>query len=259
MSQLATRRVGLIVPSSNVTMETEIPALLYAHGRQHAQRYTFHSARMRMKRVTAEELLAMDREAAGCAGHLADAECEVLAYACLVAVMVQGPGAHCEVEKRLAQAAEEAGHSAHIVTSAGALVEEMRSSGFQRVSLIAPYAPQLTEVVKNYIEGSGVEVKDALSLNVTDNAAVGRLNPERLIHLARETLDTRGVDAVVLSSCVQMPSLPALAEASEVLGLPCLSAAAATTRNILRKLGSPLEIDGFGTFLQPQSISTSHV
>lgn len=246
------RRIGLIVPSSNVTMETEIPALLTAHGQQHDVAYTFHSARMRMKRVTAEELLAMDREASGCAGHLADAECEVLAYACLVAVMVQGPKAHMEVENRLMAAAAEAGHRSQIVTSAGALVEEMQASGFRKVSLIAPYAPQLTEVVKKYIEGAGIEVQHALSLDVTDNAAVGRLDPQNLIQLARNQLDTTGVDAVVLSSCVQMPSLPALAQASEVLGLPCLSAASATVRNLLRKLSLSTDIKGFGTFLKPE-------
>lgn len=256
MNNKPTRRIGMIVPSSNVTMETEIPALLYAHGAQQEVCYTFHSARMRMKRVTAEELLAMDREAAGCAGHLADAQCEVLAYACLVAVMVQGPNAHREVEKRLLAAAEDAGHRADIVTSAGALVEEMQASGFRKVSLIAPYAPTLTEVVKKYIEGAGIEVQHALSLDVTDNAAVGRLDPQNLIELARNQLDTRGVDAVVLSSCVQMPSLPALAKASKVLGLPCLSASSATVRNLLRKLNLKPEIDGFGTFLQP-AVSSS--
>src|SRR5262249_34955960 len=94
-------RVGLIVPSSNVTMETEIPALLRAYERVGTARFTFHSARMRMKKVTAESLLAMDKEGATCAAYLADAQMDVLAYACLVAVMVQGPRAHEAVGERL--------------------------------------------------------------------------------------------------------------------------------------------------------------
>ena len=35
-----------------------------------------------------------ERQADRCATELADAECDVLAYACLVAVMVSGSGAH---------------------------------------------------------------------------------------------------------------------------------------------------------------------
>jgi len=51
-------RVGLIVPSSNVTMETEIPAMLRAREGVRPERFAFHSSRMRMKSVTKEELEA---------------------------------------------------------------------------------------------------------------------------------------------------------------------------------------------------------
>jgi maleate isomerase len=202
-----------------------------------------------MKKVTPEELLAMDAQAAGCAGHLADAQCDVLAYACLVAVMVQGPGAHVAVGERLRAATREAGFEAPVVTSAGAIVDELKAAGYRRVSLIAPYVPELTKVVRAYIEGAGVEVVDAISLSVSDNCAVGRLPPLDLVDLARNRLRTAGADAVVLSSCVQMPSLEALAPAEAATGLPCLSAAAATTRSLLRALGLPARVRGFGSFL----------
>ena len=49
-------RIGQIVPSSNTTMETEIPAMLRARERMLPERFTFHSSRMRMHRVVKEEL-----------------------------------------------------------------------------------------------------------------------------------------------------------------------------------------------------------
>src|SRR3546814_20660057 len=52
-------RIGQIVPSSNVTMETEIPALLRAREAIAPERFTFHSSRRRMRKVTKEELVAM--------------------------------------------------------------------------------------------------------------------------------------------------------------------------------------------------------
>jgi maleate isomerase len=55
-------RVGLIVPSSNVTMETEIPAMLHARSRVASETFTFHSSRMRMRHVSAEELQRMDAD-----------------------------------------------------------------------------------------------------------------------------------------------------------------------------------------------------
>lgn len=49
-------RVGLIVPSSNVTVETEVPRLL---ARVEGETFSFHASRMRMTEVTPEGLRAM--------------------------------------------------------------------------------------------------------------------------------------------------------------------------------------------------------
>jgi maleate isomerase len=46
-------RVGMIVPSSNLTMETELPRMLRDREQLRPdERFTFHSSRMRMKHVT---------------------------------------------------------------------------------------------------------------------------------------------------------------------------------------------------------------
>jgi maleate isomerase len=116
-------RVGMIVPSSNTTMETEIPALLGRRERDAPERFTCHSARMRMTTVSDEELRAMDDASVECAVHLSDARCDVLAYACLVAIMARGGGYHEVAEERLAQAAADNGALAPVVSSAGALVD----------------------------------------------------------------------------------------------------------------------------------------
>src|SRR5215471_18302070 len=51
-------RIGQIVPSSNTTMETEVPAIFAAHERVRPEdgHVTFHSSRMRMRNVTKDEL-----------------------------------------------------------------------------------------------------------------------------------------------------------------------------------------------------------
>ena len=47
-----TYRIGQIVPSSNTTMETEIPAMLRAREQILPERFSFHASRMRMQKVT---------------------------------------------------------------------------------------------------------------------------------------------------------------------------------------------------------------
>lgn len=56
-------RFGMIVPSSNVTMETEIPAMLRSHPDVYREDFMFHGSRMRMQEVTPEELAEMDAQA----------------------------------------------------------------------------------------------------------------------------------------------------------------------------------------------------
>ena len=48
-------------------METEIPAIFRARESILPERFTFHSSRMRMKKVTKEELEAMDAMSLKCA------------------------------------------------------------------------------------------------------------------------------------------------------------------------------------------------
>ena len=68
-------------------METELPELFRRRERLAPARFTFHSARAQLTSVTPAALAAMNEAADRSAAELADADCDVLAYACLVAVM----------------------------------------------------------------------------------------------------------------------------------------------------------------------------
>jgi maleate isomerase len=241
-------RIGLIVPSSNTTMETELPELFRRQSEATGHRYTFHSARAEMKQVNREELLAMVGRAAACATAVSDADVDVIAYACLVAVMAQGPGAHKESEQVISEAATENGHPAAVVSSAGALVRTLQAIGAHRVAIVTPYMAPLTQMVREYIEGEGIQVLDAVALEVPDNLAVGRLDPENLPGIARG-LRREGAEAIVLSACVQMPSLAAVQRVEDELGLPVVTAATATTFELLTALGHEPAIQGAGRLL----------
>lgn len=241
-------RVGLIVPSSNTTMETELPELFRRQTEATGHRYTFHSARATMKHVNREELLAMVDKAADCAVAVSDADVDVIAYACLVAVMAQGTGAHHGSEKAIADAAEGNGHPAPVVSSAGALVRTLGAIGARKVAIVTPYMAPLTKMVREYIESEGIEVLDAVALEVPDNLAVGRLDPSQLPGIARE-LKREGADAIVLSACVQMPSLASVQAVEDELGLPVVTAATATTYEVLTALGHRPAITGAGRLL----------
>nr|ELR5253635.1 Asp/Glu racemase [Providencia rettgeri] len=228
-------------------METEIPAILRAREALFAERFTFHSSRMRMQKVTKDELAKMDSDSDRCALELSDAAVDVLGYACLVAIMSMGNGYHRVSEKRLFQRTMDNGHPAPVVTSAGALVEGLQAIGAKKVSILTPYMKPLTQLVIDYIENEGIEVVDSISLEIPDNLDVGRQNPLAPVEITKK-LNTQ-VDAIVASACVQMPSLPSIQLIEDRVGLPVLSSSVATTYMMLKKLSLETGISGFGSLL----------
>ncbi|KPH05065.1 Asp/Glu racemase [Rhizobium acidisoli] len=245
---MRTYRIGQIVPSSNVTMETEIPALLRAREMIAPERFTFHSSRMRMKHVTKEELAAMDADSDRCALELSDARVDVMGYACLVAIMAMGLGYHRQSQARLHGITVANGNPAPVVTSAGALVDGLKAIGAKRIALVAPYMKPLTELVVSYIRNEGIEVSDWRALEIPDNLAVAAHDPMNLPEIVKG-MKTDDVDVVVVSACVQMPSLPAVSMVEAMTGKPVLTAAIATTWQMLQALDLNRRVPGGGTLL----------
>ena len=246
----AMHRIGLLVPSSNTTMETEVPALLRA--REHVRpddTFTFHGARLRMEDVTPEGLRTMNEQTERATMELADLRPDVVATACLVAIMARGPNSHCAAEAEIAATLEREHAPAPVVSSAGALVDGLHALGARRIGIVAPYLQELTRLVVAYIEDAGIEVADAISLEVPDNRAVAALDPHDLEQHWRR-LDLRDCDALVLSACVQMRSLDVLEEVERRSELPTVSAATATTWAILRALDLEPIAPGAGALLR---------
>ncbi len=248
-------RIGQIVPSSNITMETEIPAMLRRRESIRPERFTCHSSRMRMHKVTREELEAMNREGRRCAAELADARPDIISTACLVATMAMGPGYHRQTETELREVVRTNGSSAHVMTSAGALVDGLQTLGAKKIVLMAPYMKPLTELVIGYLSAEGIEVMDSQSFEIPDNLQVGRRDPMLLADDVKR-FDVRGVDAIVLSACVQMPSLDAIQTVEDRIGIPVVSTAVCTVRRMLEHLGLEPLVPDCGSLLSGRFAKT---
>ncbi len=242
-------RIGQIVPSSNTTMETEIPAMLMARQARYSnEQFTFHSSRMRMKKVVKEELAAMDAESDRCALELSDARVDVLGYACLVAIMAMGTGYHRQSEQRLTAHTQQNGANAPVLTSAGALVDALSIMKAKRIALVAPYMKPLTNLVVDYIASEGFDVIDHIALEIPDNLEVGRHDVNKLPDIVAG-LNYQDADVIVLSACVQMPSLGAIAKVEALTGKPVVTAAVATTYAMLKALNLEPVVPGAGALL----------
>lgn len=247
-SHFNTYRIGQIVPSSNTTMETEIPAMLTARQAIRPERFTFHSSRMRMKHVKKEELAAMDKESDRCALELSDAKVDVLGYACLVAIMAMGLGYHRESQARLSNVTKSNDAESPVITSAGALCDALKIMGAKKITIVCPYMKPLTQLVVDYIRNEGFEVVDFCALEIPDNLEVGRHDPAKLPEIVSR-LNTKDADVIVLSACVQMPSLPSVSKVEALTGKPVVTASIATTYAMLKALNLEAVVPGAGKLL----------
>jgi maleate isomerase len=162
--------------------------------------------------------------------------------------MARGAGAHEEVEARLSAVASASGCPMPVISSAGALVHALGALQASRVAIVTPYLKALTQLAERYLNANEIEVADSISLEVSDNVAVGRLDSGQLVGLARQ-LDVADADAIVISACVQMPSLPVVATVERELGIPTLSAATATVFDLLCRLGLDTRVPDAGSLL----------
>ncbi len=246
---MSNKRIGLIVPSSNVTVETEMPRILAAVP---GVNFSFHSSRMRMAAVTPEQLKAMNAQRERCVMEISDAGVDVVLYACLVAIMATAPGEHRSVEFQVAEQLGTGGSDTSVLSSAGALVTALQDMDARRVALVMPYMKPLAETVVAYLANEGFQVADWRALEVADNTDVGCIPGERVMEAAR-SLDLNGVDALVISCCVQMPSLNLVQVAEDEFGVPVISAATAGAYAVLRTLNLPVDVPGVGSLLRADS------
>ena len=84
-------RLGVVVPSSNTTVEPEFAVWTPAAT-------SIHAARMGLVDVTVEALDAMAADAVAAAERLAHAEVDAVAYACTTGSLLHGHGFDAELE-----------------------------------------------------------------------------------------------------------------------------------------------------------------
>ena len=118
----------------------------------------------------------------------------------------------------------------------------------RRIAVVAPYMKPLTKMVVDYIAAEGFEVCDSVALEISDNLAVGRHDPLKLPAITAK-MNLREADAIVLSACVQMPSLAVVARVEAETRKPVLTASIATTYEMLKALHLEPIVPGAGALL----------
>ncbi len=224
-------RIGLLVPSSNTTVEVEFPRAVQAG-------VATHVARLSLESVTADALDAMGEEASRAAELLSHADVDAVAYACTTGSLLHGPGYDAELEDELSSAA-----GAPAVATALSVDRALSTLDVERVAVATPYVADLDEREREYLEAAGFEVAVIEGRGIEANRKIGGLSPEDAYRQGRSVAAGRSVDAVFVS-CTNYRTLAAIEPLEADLGIPVVTSNQATLWDVCRV--SNVTVDGPG-------------
>lgn len=202
-----------------------------------------HTARMRLKAVTIDELIEMEKDAVKAAELLATAEVDILVYGCTTGSLIKGPGYDREIAGKLEKAT-----GIKAITTATAVLEALEKLGARRVALATPYIEEVNKKEVEFLERHGYKVVDLKYLGIRDNTEIGKQPPEVAYRLARG-LDISNAD-VVFISCTNFRTIEVIDLLEKDLGLPVFSSNTATMWLTLRELGIKDYVKGYGGLLE---------
>ena len=224
-------RIGLIIPSSNTTMEREFWETLHGHA-------TIHAGRVFLENVMVSELTAVEDEAVREARKLVTAGVDVLVYGCTSGSFVKGPQQYSGIEEKL----EKLGKPA--VATSGAVIRALTHLGAGKISLITPYTRDITEVEKAFLAKHGFEVLSTFHASIVANLDIGMVKDDEVAEWAMENTHP-DADAVFIS-CTNLSTFKAIKRIEENTGKPVVSSNSATLWNVLQKLNKKIELPRLG-------------
>ncbi len=229
-------RIGLIVPSSNTTMEEEFRRSL-------PEGISLHVARVRLRKVNVEELRRMENYIEDASDRLSDAGVDLIVYGCTTGSLVGGIGYDLNLISKIE---DRTGISA--IATATAVVEALKHVGASSISLATPYIDEVNEKEKKFLEDSGFKVLALEGLGLEDNLDIGRQYPEIAYRLGKRAFRPES-DALFIS-CTNFRTFEILEHLEADLKKPVISSNSATLWLALKKLGIRESILGLGSLLE---------
>ncbi|MCD6373273.1 MAG: aspartate/glutamate racemase family protein [Thermococcus sp.] len=215
-------RLGLIVPSSNTTMEMELHDYL-------PEGVSLHTTRIPLKNVTEEELVKMNTLAVESARLLRDAGVELILYGCTSGSLIGGK----DYEKKLEMEIEDE-VNVPVISTSTAVIEALKMLDAREIIVISPYTDEINAMEKEFLEANSFEVLDIRGFGIEENLQIGRLEPYEAYRLAKASF-IEEADAIFIS-CTNLRTFEIIHALERDLGLPVVTSNQASLWLALREM-----------------------
>ena len=222
------RRLGLMLPSSNTTVEPEAFALMPPDGA-----VSVHFSRLGVTLIS-DEAASLGQftppAMLQAAGLLADAEVDLIAWAGTSASWL----GFARDEALVAAIARDLGIPA--TTALLAINRRLAALGARSIGLVTPYIAALEQQISANYAAIGIATAAAERLDLTVNTDYARVTPAQIAGLCRRVAAARPQAIVIM--CTNLQGAPVAADLAAELGIPVLDSVAVTIEHCLDLLGA---------------------
>lgn len=228
-------KIGLIVPSSNTTMEVEVWKMASGWS-------TVHAARMRLQEITSDDLEEMEGQMLEAACSLADAEVDVIGYGCTSGSLFKGKGHDRELERDIEEKTR-----IPAVATARAVIDALNELQIKRVCVATPYMDEINKRVRVFLEQNKIDVLRIKGLGIARNSEVGNQGSDTAYGLARQVFAPEAQGVFI--SCTNFRSIEVIGQLEEELRVPVISSNTATLWAMMKKAAIQKSLEGYGKLL----------
>jgi maleate isomerase len=235
--QPVAKRIGLVALATDHTTETDFARMLQGHDvGVYVNRIEFENP------ITHESLLRTGpRLTAAAADILPDEPLDVLVYGCTSASAVLG-------NAKVAEYMNRAKPDTPCVTPSSAALDAFAALGIKKISVLTPYAKDVTDTLVRYFAEHGPEVVSAECFGLSDDRDMARVSLDSIIDGGVAACAAQA-DALFVS-CTALRAASCVAQLEARLGKPVITSNQAMVWRCMRHLGLTGDFPAGGTLFK---------
>lgn len=219
------RRVGLLIPSSNTVMEVDFYRNL-------PEDTTLHTGRMYMVETTAAgEDLMLREHTMPAAEAVGTVNPHVVVFGCTSAGALYGDEYDRDLCARIGRAT-----GAVPISVIASVNRDLHASGAARVAVITPYVEELNVRIQASIEAEGFEIACLHGMGISTNFEIAQVTPPQIVEFVRERLGARVPAEALFVSCTNFNAIGALPALREIYDVPIVTSNLAALNAVRREL-----------------------
>jgi len=237
------RRIGIVVPSTNTTVQPECEMLRPRGVTNHTGRSTIRERPLTSEQAFFEHMDEMRGGIGAAIDQIMTAGLDHLIIGIALETFWGGVAAAQKLQDELTARA-----GVGVSMGSSAAVAALRAFGARRIAVLTPHQPRGDAMVRLYLTEAGFEVVRLTGLACASPRAIAQVATGE-IRRALQELDGPDVD-VLLQVGTALPTVAVAAEAERWLGKPVLAINAVTYWDALRRSGIDDRVYGCGRILE---------